>query len=76
MSYDDSGDNRLVQIKLVVIRNWMDQLARVRQENSINRILWQQMSGEYQRLRAQQSPGVRAPQQSQGLEHGTPAASD
>jgi hypothetical protein len=53
VSYADSGDDRFVQIKLVVIRNWLDQLARLRDENNLNRVLWVQMSGEYQRLRSQ-----------------------
>lgn len=57
MSYDDSGDNQLVQIPLFEIRRIKDMLARLRNENNLNQVLWVQVAGLYQRLRAQ--PGTR-----------------
>lgn len=75
MSYRDSGDDRYVSIKLVVIRNWMDQLARVREQNNLNKVLWGQIAGEYQRLRAQPSPGIEPKQETKESEYGSSPAS-
>jgi hypothetical protein len=75
VSYADSGDDRYVQIKLVVIRNWLDQLARLRDENNLNRVLWVQMSGEYQRLRAQSKLEPSGTQATKERVHGTSPAS-
>lgn len=58
MSYDDSGDNREVRVKLHEIRRIRDELARVREENNLNKVLWVQVAGLYQRLREQ--PGLAA----------------
>lgn len=64
MSYDDTGDNRLVTIRLHEIRRIRDELARLRQENSLNEALWRQVAGLYQRLHAQ--PGALATTTTQG----------
>lgn len=64
MSYDDTGDNRLVTIRLHEVRRIRDALASIRQENSLNDALWRQVAGLYQRLRAQ--PGTLATTTTQG----------
>lgn len=46
-------DDRYVSIKLSEIQRIRDVLMRLRNQNSINRALWQQVAGLYQRLSTQ-----------------------
>jgi hypothetical protein len=56
-------DNTVVQIKLGDLRRIRDVLARVREQNTINRHLWLQVSGQVQRLEAE----LRRPMESRPL---------
>ena len=46
-------DDRFVSVKLSEIQRIRDVLMRLRNQNSINRALWQQVAGLYQRLSTQ-----------------------
>lgn len=52
MSYRDTHDDVEVPIKLSVIRQWRDTLAReqVNSNNNLLRRLWGQVAGTYQQL--------------------------
>jgi hypothetical protein len=75
MSYADSGDDRYVMVKLVEIRGIRDTLARLRQENNLNQVLWVQVAGLYQRLRAQPDLASQSTQDNKESQHGPSPAS-
>ena len=73
MSYHDSFDDVEVPIKLVVIRQIRDTLAReqIRSNNNLLTNLWGQVAGLYQRL---VSKAAQAKQEKAATTHGTSPA--